>query len=80
MRFQKRRRQRPHPCVQTQLRSRAGRQQVLTKLQEHVMAELGFAEPIDPDRPLNEVGLDSLMSVKLANSLEKEFGIPIPVA
>ena len=58
----------------------AGRQQVLTKLQKHVMAELGFAEPIDPDRPLNEVGLDSLMSVKLANSLEKEFGIPIPIA
>ena len=57
-----------------------GRQQVLTKLQKHVMAELGFAEPIDPDRPLNEVGLDSLMSVKLANSLEKEFGIPITIA
>ena len=57
-----------------------GRQQVLERLQAHVMAELGFAEPIDPDRPLNEVGLDSLMSVKLANSLENQFGVPVAVA
>jgi acyl transferase domain-containing protein/surfactin synthase thioesterase subunit/aryl carrier-like protein len=57
-----------------------GRQWVLSTLQTHIMAELGFEEPIDPDRPLNELGLDSLMSVKLANSLENEFGVPISVA
>src|SRR5262249_1084574 len=43
-------------------------------LQRHIMAELGFVDPIDPDRPLNEVGLDSLRSVTLANSLEDDFG------
>ncbi|HXD44446.1 MAG TPA: SDR family NAD(P)-dependent oxidoreductase [Pseudolabrys sp.] len=48
-------------------------------LQRHVMAELGFQEPLDPDRPLNEVGLDSLRSVSLANRLEDEIGIPISV-
>jgi acyl transferase domain-containing protein/surfactin synthase thioesterase subunit/acyl carrier protein len=55
------------------------RQQLLSKLQQHVMARLGFAEAIDPDQPLNEIGLDSLMSVSLSNSLEDEFGIPIPI-
>ena len=44
------------------------------------MAELGFADPIDPDRPLNEVGLDSLRSVTLANNLEDEFGILVSIS
>jgi acyl transferase domain-containing protein/surfactin synthase thioesterase subunit/acyl carrier protein len=48
-------------------------------LQRHIMAELGFDQPLDPDRPLNEVGLDSLGAVKLSITLEKEFGIPISV-
>ena len=56
------------------------RQQLLSSLQQHITAKLGFAEAIDPDQPLNEVGLDSLISVSLSNSLEDEFGIPIPVA
>src|SRR5213078_795068 len=45
-------------------------------LQRHIMAELGFEQPLDPDRPLNEVGLDSLRAVKLSITLEEEFGIP----
>jgi acyl transferase domain-containing protein/surfactin synthase thioesterase subunit/acyl carrier protein len=56
------------------------RQQLLSSLQQHITAELGFAEAIDPDQPLNEVGLDSLRSVSLSNSLEDEFDIPIPIA
>ena len=56
------------------------RQQILSKLQRRIMAELGFVDPIDPDRPLNEVGLDSLRSVTLANRLEDEFGIPVSIA
>jgi acyl transferase domain-containing protein/surfactin synthase thioesterase subunit/acyl carrier protein len=55
------------------------RQQLLSRLQQHIMAKLGFAEVIDPDQRLNELGLDSLMSVALSNSLEKEFGIPVSV-
>src|SRR6185295_15353798 len=49
-------------------------------LQTRIMAELGFTEPLNPDQPLNDAGLDSLRSVALANGLEKEFGIPISVA
>jgi surfactin synthase thioesterase subunit/acyl carrier protein len=48
-------------------------------LQRHIMAELGFEQPLDPDRPLNEVGLDSLRAVKLSITLEEAFGIPILV-
>jgi acyl transferase domain-containing protein/surfactin synthase thioesterase subunit/acyl carrier protein len=49
-------------------------------LQRHIMAELGFVEPIDLDQPLNEVGLDSLRSVTLSNILEDALGIPVSVA
>ena len=56
------------------------RQQLLRRLQQHIMAKLGFAEVIDPDQRLNDLGVDSLMSVRLSNSLEDEFGIPVPVA
>jgi acyl transferase domain-containing protein/surfactin synthase thioesterase subunit len=61
-------------------RSDQARQQLLNRLQQHITAKLGFAEAIDPDQPLNEIGLDSLMSVSLSNSLETEFGFPVPVA
>ncbi len=56
------------------------RQLLLNRLQQCIMAELGFEEPIDPKRPLNEVGLDSLRSVALANDLEDEFGILVPIS
>jgi acyl transferase domain-containing protein/surfactin synthase thioesterase subunit/acyl carrier protein len=52
----------------------------LEALQKHVMAEMGFEDVIDPDQPLNDLGLDSLMSVSLSISLEKAFGVPVPVA
>ena len=51
-----------------------------SRLQQRIMAELGFVDPIDPDRPLNEVGLDSLRSVTLANNLEDEFGVLISIS
>ena len=56
------------------------RQQLLNRLQQRMMAELGFVEPIDPDQPLNEVGLDSLRSVTLANNLEDEFGVLVSIS
>ena len=56
------------------------RQHLLNRLQQHITVKLGFSEAIDPDQPLNEVGLNSLMSVSVSNSLEDEFGIPVPVA
>ena len=56
------------------------RQQLLDRLQQRLMAELGFVDPIDPDRPLNEVGLDSLRSVTLANRLEDDFGVLVSIS
>jgi surfactin synthase thioesterase subunit/acyl carrier protein len=58
----------------------AERVKLQSVLQRRIMAELGFSDPIDPDRPLNEAGLDSLRSVALSNGLEKDFGIPVSVA
>ncbi len=60
--------------------SEEARRQFVGELQQHIMAELGFEDAIDPDQPLNEIGLDSLMSVSLANSLEDAFGILVPVS
>ena len=34
------------------------RQQLLNSLQQHITVTLGFSEAIDPDQPLNEVGLE----------------------
>jgi len=56
------------------------REEFLSRLQQRIMAELGFVDPIDPDQPLNEVGLDSLRSVTLANNLEDEFGVLISIS
>ena len=57
------------------------RQQLLNGLQQHISARLGFVDPIAPDQPLNEIGFQILlMSVSVSNSLEDEFGIPVPVA
>jgi acyl transferase domain-containing protein/surfactin synthase thioesterase subunit/acyl carrier protein len=56
------------------------RQHIFSRLQQRIMAELGFTEPIDADRPLNEIGLDSLRSVTLANNLEDEFGILVSIS
>jgi surfactin synthase thioesterase subunit/acyl carrier protein/NAD(P)-dependent dehydrogenase (short-subunit alcohol dehydrogenase family) len=55
-------------------------EQLSRRLQQQIKDALGYVEDIDPDLPLNEIGLDSLMSVSLSNSLEREFGIPVPVA
>ena len=56
------------------------RQQFLSRLQQRIMAELGFVDAIDPDQPLNEIGLDLLRSVTLANNLEDEFGVLVSIS
>lgn len=56
------------------------RSHLLSRLQQRITSELGFVDPIDLDRPLNEVGLDSLRSVTLANDLEDEFGVLISIS
>lgn len=68
--------------VQTRLRqaSRQDQRHILRDFIRHkIMEELGFAEAIDTRQPLNELGLDSLMSVNVINRLEATLGISIPV-
>ncbi len=45
----------------------------------HVSSVLGI-RTIDPQRPLNELGLDSLLAVTLANRLRQSLGVTLPVA
>jgi epothilone polyketide synthase C len=60
--------------------AREGRRALAVSLiRERITKELGFAEPIDTRQPLNELGLDSLMSVNVANRLEAALGIPVPL-
>ena len=68
--------------VQTQLRQASPQDQrdLLRDVIRHkIMEELGFEETIDTRQPLNELGLDSLMSVNIINRLEATLGISIPV-
>ncbi len=53
---------------------------LLTTLQGIVTAELGFEESIDVTRPLNDLGLDSLMAVNLVNRLDSKLGVRLPLA
>lgn len=53
---------------------------LLTTLQAIVTAELGFEESIDITRPLNDLGLDSLMAVNLVNRLDSKLGVRLPLA
>ncbi|MCS6806446.1 MAG: SDR family NAD(P)-dependent oxidoreductase [Blastocatellia bacterium] len=48
-------------------------------LKEQVARVLGAsAAHLDAERPLNELGLDSLMAVELKNRIEKEIGVTLP--
>ncbi|EME69375.1 phenolpthiocerol synthesis polyketide synthase ppsA [Paramagnetospirillum caucaseum] len=59
--------------------SPARRRAALTAfLRQQVTAALGLSEPIEPGRPLREVGLDSLMAVTLTNRIEAAAGLLIP--
>jgi myxalamid-type polyketide synthase MxaB len=57
------------------------RQYLLTRLvTERVQATLGLnsAQEINPDQPLQELGLDSLLSIELRNSLGASLNCTLP--
>ncbi|WP_415848830.1 beta-ketoacyl reductase, partial [Tsukamurella ocularis] len=55
---------------------------VLDRLRQRIGAVLGYSggAGIATDRPLTELGLDSLMAVRIRNAARGEFGIEPPVA
>ena len=57
----------------------ASRAVLLDELREQVLRELGL-DHVDTRQPLQELGVDSLMSVNLANRLEAALGLKIPIA
>ena len=53
---------------------------VITCLRDHLGRILGTgAAQIDVERSLSDMGLDSLMAVELAESLERDVGRPVSV-
>ena len=59
----------------------ARRREILTVfVLDQAMKTLGLASPIDPERPLRDLGLDSLMSVTLLNRLEVGLGVKLSAA
>ena len=59
----------------------ARRPAIVAKLvRERALRALGLdpARPIDPRTPLGELGLDSLLSVELRNTLSSAIGVPLP--
>jgi acyl carrier protein len=56
------------------------RKLIVEFVRQEVADLLGLGASVDPDRPLSELGLDSLMSVSLVNRLEPALGVPVPMA
>jgi phthiocerol/phenolphthiocerol synthesis type-I polyketide synthase D len=55
---------------------------VTDRLRERTSAIMGYADPsaIETDKPLTELGMDSLMAVRIRNSARGDFGVEPPVA
>ena len=55
---------------------------VSTRLGTRVLAVMGYPKdaPIDASQPLTELGMDSLMAVRIRNTVRGDFGVEPPVA
>jgi phthiocerol/phenolphthiocerol synthesis type-I polyketide synthase D len=55
---------------------------VTTRLGTRVLAVMGYPKdaPIDASQPLTELGMDSLMAVRIRNTVRGDFGVEPPVA
>ncbi|MGD0023031.1 MAG: SDR family NAD(P)-dependent oxidoreductase, partial [Xanthobacteraceae bacterium] len=56
------------------------REFVITRLQDHIALVIATTPAeLDVDRPLSDIGLDSLMAVELATQIEADIDLDVPV-
>jgi phthiocerol/phenolphthiocerol synthesis type-I polyketide synthase D len=55
---------------------------VVARLRRRISAIMGYSDDsvIDPSQPLVELGIDSLMAVRIRNTVRRDFGVEPPVA
>ncbi|PRC41854.1 polyketide synthase, partial [Mycobacterium sp. ITM-2017-0098] len=55
---------------------------VLARLRRRISGVMGYSDDsaVDTTRPLTEMGLDSLMAVRMRNTIRGDFGVEPPVA
>jgi len=55
---------------------------VTDRLRRRVLAIMGYSDdwPLEADTPLLELGMDSLMAVRIRNTARADFGVEPPVA
>ncbi|MGB3474715.1 MAG: beta-ketoacyl reductase, partial [Mycobacterium sp.] len=72
----------PGPEGLKQLSAAEATKAVVARLGSRIMAIMGYPKGsvIDPARPLTELGMDSLMAVRIRNTVRGDFGAEPPVA
>ncbi|MEO6794210.1 MAG: type I polyketide synthase [Mycobacterium sp.] len=72
----------PGPEGLRQLDAAEANRVVTARLGTRIMAIMGYPKDsaIDPARPLTELGMDSLMAVRIRNTVRGDFGVEPPVA
>ena len=55
---------------------------VVARLRRRISAIMGYSDEgaVDTDQPLTELGMDSLMAVRMRNTIRGDFGVEPPVA
>ena len=55
---------------------------VTARLRKRISAIMGYSDggAVDPEQPLTELGMDSLMAVRMRNTVRGDFGVEPPVA
>ena len=65
-----------------ELEPKEAHEMVVARLRARISAIMGYADDsaVDPNQPLTELGMDSLMAVRIRNAVRGDFGVEPPVA
>ena len=72
----------PGPDALRELDPHEANERVTARLRARISAIMGYPNEsaIDPNQPLTELGMDSLMAVRIRNTARGDFGVEPPVA